>query len=210
MLSIRSLPLLGLALAYLASGATAMADGHDDAQYDDGAVIADACLGCHGIPGYRNAYPSYRVPKLGGQHEEYLVLALAGYRDGTRAHPTMRAQAESLSDEDIRAVAQYFVGQGELEEGSPRGGARVARGEEKAAVCVACHGDDGISVTPNWPTLAGQHKDYLVESLRQYKNGQRSDPVMTGQVAALSDEDIEDLAAYYAAQPGLFTAQYGN
>ena len=76
------------------------------------------------------------------------------------------------------------------------------------AVCAACHGETGTSPTPNWPTLAGQHKDYLVEVMMQYRNGQRDDPVMAGQLINLSDDDIKDLAAFYAAQPGLFTAGY--
>ncbi len=175
---------------------------------DRGAVLADTCLGCHGIAGYRNAYPSYRVPMLGGQHEEYIVLALQGYKAGTRAHPTMQAQAGSMSDDDIQAVAAFFAGQGELDKGSARSGAAIKRGEEKAAVCTACHGPAGVSTMPNWPVLAGQHTDYLVHAISQYQSGKRTDPVMAGQAAALSEQDIKDLAAYFSAQPGLFTTHY--
>jgi len=82
------------------------------------------------------------------------------------------------------------------------------RGKEKAAVCTSCHGATGVSLTPNWPTLAGQHKDYLVEAIGQYQGGKRTDPVMSGLVANLSAEDIEDIATFYSAQPGLFTATY--
>lgn len=170
-----------------------------------GAAIAETCLGCHGIPGYRNAYPSYRVPKLGGQHEEYIVLGLQGYKNLGRAHPTMRAQSATMSEQDMRDVAAYFMAQGELEQGSAPSGAQLARGGEKAAVCSACHGAGGVSPAPNWPTLAGQHKDYLIEVIGQYQSGQRNDPVMAGQVINLSDEDIEDIAAFYSAQPGLFS-----
>ena len=73
-------------------------------------MIGYSCLGCHGIEGYRNAYPSYRVPKLGGQKAAYLVIALRGYRAGTRKHPTMSAQASSLSDQQIEDVAAYLSG----------------------------------------------------------------------------------------------------
>lgn len=69
---------------------------------------AQTCLGCHGAPGMRNAYPGYRVPKLGGQHQEYLVAALKAYKDGQRSHPTMRAQAADLSDEDMADIAAFF------------------------------------------------------------------------------------------------------
>ena len=67
------------------------------------------CTGCHGIPGYNNIYPTYKVPKIGGQNYEYLTAALKAYREGERDHPTMRLQAESLSDRDIEDVAAYFA-----------------------------------------------------------------------------------------------------
>jgi len=171
-----------------------------------GSQIGYTCLGCHGIEGYRNAYPSYRVPRLGGQHEQYLVLALQGYRNGSRSHPTMNAQVASLSDQDMRDLAAWFAAKGEPQSGSP--GRAAARGAEKAQVCAACHGSDGISPSPMWPTLAGQHRDYLVETMLAYRDGGRTDPVMAGQAALLSDEDIRDLAVYFSAHPGLFTTKY--
>ena len=79
---------------------------------DRGEMLAYTCLGCHGIEGYRNAYPSYRVPKLGGQKAAYLVAAIKSYRDGTREHPTMTAQATSMSDQDIEDVATYIASVG--------------------------------------------------------------------------------------------------
>ncbi|HEY6943311.1 MAG TPA: cytochrome c [Dokdonella sp.] len=66
------------------------------------------CAGCHGIPGWKNPYPNYHVPKIGGQNYDYLVAALNGYKKGERAHPTMRAQGESLSEQDIRDIATYL------------------------------------------------------------------------------------------------------
>jgi cytochrome c553 len=69
------------------------------------------CQGCHGIAGYRMAFPQvYHVPKLGGQHPGYIVQALQAYKSGTRANPTMRAIASSLSDKDISALAAYYGG----------------------------------------------------------------------------------------------------
>jgi len=67
------------------------------------------CTGCHGIPAYNNTYPTYHVPKLGGQNFDYIVSALKAYRAGERPHATMRAQAASLSDQDIDDIASYFV-----------------------------------------------------------------------------------------------------
>jgi cytochrome c553 len=73
---------------------------------------AYTCTGCHGIPGYKNVYPTYNVPKIGGQNYQYLVLALQGYKAGERIHPTMDLQAQSLSDKDIEDVSAYFASLG--------------------------------------------------------------------------------------------------
>ncbi len=71
---------------------------------------ASMCVGCHGIPGYKTAFPSaYSVPKLGGQHAEYIVKALEGYKSGTRSHPTMTALAKTLSQKDIEELAAYYA-----------------------------------------------------------------------------------------------------
>lgn len=74
-------------------------------------------------------------------------------------------------------------------------------GKEKSATCVACHGEDGLGTNPMYPVLAGQYEDYLVHALRAYRDGSRRNAIMAGLAAPLSDEDIEDLAAYYAALP---------
>ena len=70
---------------------------------------ADTCVGCHGIPFYSNAYPTYRVPKLGGQQPGYIVAALKAYRSGDRPHPTMGAQAASMSDQDMEDIAAFLT-----------------------------------------------------------------------------------------------------
>jgi len=68
-----------------------------------------SCVGCHGVPGYRTAFPQvYSVPKLGGQHPAYLVKALQAYRSGERAHPSMRGIAASLSEQDMADLAAYY------------------------------------------------------------------------------------------------------
>lgn len=79
----------------------------------------------------------------------------------------------------------------------------ASSGKEKAAVCEACHGTDGKSVDPSYPNLAGQYESYLTKALGDYRSGRRSDPVMAGMAANLSDQDIMDLAAWYASQDGL-------
>jgi cytochrome c553 len=76
-----------------------------------GSQKTQMCVGCHGITGWRTAYPEvYKVPKLGGQHEAYLAKALQEYRSGARSHPSMRAIATSLSDKDIADLAAYYAG----------------------------------------------------------------------------------------------------
>lgn len=74
-------------------------------------------------------------------------------------------------------------------------------GEGKAAVCAACHGPKGVAVAPNFPNLAGQSATYLYVQLKQFKGGQRGDPIMSGQAANLSDADMRNLASYYASLP---------
>jgi cytochrome c553 len=73
-------------------------------------------------------------------------------------------------------------------------------GKAKAITCGACHGSDGNSVNPVWPSIAGQHSTYLVEQLHNFKNGVRNDPLMMGQVMMLNDEDMRNLAVYFSEQ----------
>ncbi len=95
-----------MALSSIAAAQTAAPTG-DPAKGRDKTRL---CEGCHGIEGWRTAFPEvYRVPKLGGQHEAYLAKALHEYRDGDRSHPSMRAIAAALSDQDIADLAAYFA-----------------------------------------------------------------------------------------------------
>lgn len=73
-----------------------------------GEELIYTCTGCHGVIGYKNAYPNYHVPKIGGQNYQYIVSALSEYKAGTRAHPTMRAQAEGFSEQDIHNIAAFL------------------------------------------------------------------------------------------------------
>ena len=75
-----------------------------------GKQLTYTCQGCHGVTGYKNAYPNYHVPKIGGQTPQYLVNALSEYRAGKRKHPTMQAQAESFSEQDIADIAAFLSG----------------------------------------------------------------------------------------------------
>ena len=79
----------------------------------------------------------------------------------------------------------------------------AVQGKAKSQTCAACHGPDGNSPAgPDFPRLAGQHYDYLLKALRDYKSGARKNPIMAGQVGSLTPRDMADLAAYYAGQKG--------
>lgn len=93
------------ATAPAAAPAAAVAPVGDAAR---GRQLTYTCQGCHGVTGYKNAYPNYHVPKIGGQAAPYLVNALTEYQQGNRKHPTMQAQAESFSAQDIADIAAYL------------------------------------------------------------------------------------------------------
>lgn len=176
-----------------------------EADPERGGQLAYTCYGCHGIPNYKNVYPTYSVPRLEGQHPEYLALALQGYRSGERSHSTMHSQAADLSDQDMQDIAAFLAGV-PLKPGSPPEGKAPAKAQE---LCTSCHGPDGVGITPQYPSLSGQHADYLERTLRDYRDGGRKNPLMAAFVTDLSDEDIKALAEYYAQQrPGLSTAEH--
>ncbi|HTY50137.1 MAG TPA: cytochrome c [Steroidobacteraceae bacterium] len=167
-----------------------------------GKAISYTCLGCHGVEGYRNAYPNYSVPRLVGQHPEYIVAALQEYKAGQRSHVTMHNQASSLSDQDMADIAAYFAGK-------PLEPIPVSASDPPppaATLCAACHGATGVSAVPNYPNLAGQHEDYLRREIEEYKDGGRRNPIMSSMAATIKDSDVDILAAYFSRQhPGLGT-----
>ena len=190
---------LALALTFAALAAPALASAADAAR---GAKLAYTCLGCHGIQNYKNSYPIYSVPKLGGQHTAYMVAALKEYASQGRPHPTMHAQAVTMSEQDMQDIAAYLSGQ-ELK----ATGRAVGTAPKAGQTCVACHGNDGIGILPEYPNLAGQHADYIEQALKAYRAGQRKNPIMGGMAAPLTDADIKALAQYYSSQrPGLCSA----
>jgi cytochrome c553 len=184
-------------LAILATGsAVATADGVPAADAAHGAKIGYTCLGCHGIADYRNAYPAYHVPKIGGQHADYIVAALAEYRSGARPHPTMKAQATSMSEQDSRDLAAYFATATPV----ASQGKTVGTLPAAAQACAACHGADGVGILPEYPTLAGQQPDYIEQALKAYRKGTRQNAIMAGFAATLKDEDIRAVADYFSKQ----------
>jgi len=189
---------LSLLLASFASHAQAPADGTAfNGDVKRGKELAYTCNGCHAIPNYKNVYPTYSVPKLHGQRPQYLVAALKAYKSGERSHGTMHSQAASLSEQDMADVAAYLAGPAVLGESKNE----AAAGRPKAGeVCLACHGSNGVGITPDYPTLAGQHRDYIVRALTDYKKGGRKNAVMAGMAANLTQDDIEALATFYSTR----------
>jgi len=159
-----------------------------------GKELSYTCLGCHGIDGYRNAYPDYSVPKLEGQNPEYLLAALHGYRDGDRSHLTMHSQASELSDQEMADIAVFFAGKPLTSTGKAGGTVPKA-----ATLCTSCHGPDGVAIAPMYPSLAGQHQDYLVRAIEEYQKGGRKNPIMVGFAATLKPAEIAEIAAYFSA-----------
>jgi cytochrome c553 len=195
-----SIRVLAAATAVVVLSLPAVASAAGDAER--GRKIAYTCHGCHGIADYKNAYPNYSVPKLYGQSSKYLASALAEYRNKARPHPTMQGQADTLDDQEIADIAAYFSGERVVSDGEPTGTA-----PESAAVCVSCHGTDGAGITDDYPTLSGQHADYLEQALNDYRLGKRKNAIMAPFAQQLQKSDIKALAQYFSQQTPALSIQ---
>jgi cytochrome c553 len=100
----------------------------------------------------------------------------------------------------LSALAPLFVLCGLCASTAAPGAGTADEGQSKSTACIACHGPNGNSVNPEWPNLAGQHEQYVVKQLQAFKNGARKNPLMTPMAMGLSDDDMEDLGAYFATQ----------
>ena len=118
--------------------------------------LAYTCQGCHAIPNYKNVYPTYSVPKLHGQRPEYLVAALKAYKSGERSHGTMHSQAASMSEQDMADIAVYLAGPEVLTKS--KNDVPADKRPKASETCLACHGTNGVGITADYPTIAGQHK----------------------------------------------------
>jgi len=178
-------PKLARAAAMVAGDAAAGARKH-----------AESCASCHGESGIS---PNDTWPNLAGQNAAYLARILAAYKSGDQTDVMMSPVAQTLSDADVQNLAAYYAG---LSCPAPTGaaGRGAAAGKLLAKNCEACHGETGIGVNPAWPHIAGQKSTYLANTLKAFRAGLRKDPMMAGVVRGLSDADIANLAAYYAAQ----------
>lgn len=158
---------------------------------------AESCASCHGADGIS---PNDTWPNLAGQNAAYLVTILGAYKSGAQSDVMMSPVAASLSDADIQNLAAYYAGLSCKSAPGEKAAGDAAAGKALAKNCAACHGETGVGSNPAWPHLAGQKAVYLANTLKAYRAGLRKDPMMAGVVRGLSDADIANLAAYYAAQ----------
>ena len=201
-----------LAFTLLASAGAALAQDVK-ANAEAGEKKAAMCIGCHSIPGYQASFPEvHKVPMLAGQNAKYMQGALAAYKSGDRKHPTMRAIAASLSDQDMADLAAYYEALPKAKASVEAKPARQPSPEVEALLqkgkCVTCHGENFSKPTdPTFPKLAGQHTDYLYVALKSYqvqRNAQvgRSNPVMSGMAAGFKPHELKQLADYIGSLPG--------
>ena len=197
-------------LILLASVAFSLTAQAQDAKA--GEKKAAMCIGCHGIPGYQASFPEiYKVPMIAGQGAKYIVSALTAYRKGDRKHPTMRAIAASLSDQDMADLAAFY--ETEAKDGTAPSTAALPVPSPavadllKKGNCASCHGENySKPIDPTYPKLAGQHADYLYVALKAYqtdKNPQvgRNNAIMMGMARPFTHAEAKLLAGYFASLP---------
>jgi cytochrome c553 len=186
---------------------------HGDASA--GAGKAGVCIACHG-PGGNPLVPTF--PRLAGQRADYLYWHLVEYKRGHVPESPMTAQVANLSDEDMRDLAAFFTAQKpQTPENAPpvvtdaRGGELYANGDPARGVppCQGCHGADATGqADPRFrmfPILRGQHADYVIAKLKEYRSGALADStndfIMQGVARTLDDASIEAIARWLAALP---------
>jgi cytochrome c553 len=163
--------------------------------YEKGEASAAACARCHGDDG-NNKTPG--TPSLAGQQPLYFVHAVQDYLEGTRSIATMEMLRE-LNKVDIESLAHYYAAQTPALREAPGFGDPVA-GEPLSARCGGCHGAHGVSNDAATPSLAGQDAQYLVDAIKAYRGRVRLHDAM---LADNTDEEIENLAAFYAVQESI-------
>jgi cytochrome c553 len=210
--------LIPLLLAVAGPNASAQTAAGDAAK---GEAKAQMCIGCHGIVGYQATFPEvYKVPMIAGQNAKYIVSALTAYQKGDRKHPTMRAIAASLTEQDMADLGAFYEAQGKSTGlTAPTALAKPVPEplKDRMAVCVACHGANfSAPIDPTYPRLAGQHADYLYAALKAYQTDGnphvgRANATMRAQVAqevdgkkklTFSHDELKQVAGYLASLPG--------
>jgi cytochrome c553 len=158
-----------------------------------GETAGAACAGCHGPDGV-SGNPT--TPSLAGQDAQYVASALQAYKQGTRSDETMKGLAAALDDGAVKNLAAFYASK----EPKPPNVRKPLTAEEWAQRCDRCHGNNGNSADPRLPALAAQRLDYLEKVLQDYRTGARKSPQMAAMSDVLTDQDITNVAAYYARQ----------
>jgi len=166
--------------------------------------VTNVCAACHAIDGNSAITAN---PKLAGQHPEYLYKQLTNFKSGERANAVMSGMAGMLSDADMHTVAEYFskqtlnLGQAKTN-GAGSLGEKIYRAGIQAnnvPACAACHGPSGDGLPVKYPRLGGQHSEYVLNQLRQFRLGTRANDeakVMRTIAAKLTDQEMEAVADY--------------
>ena len=154
------------------------------------------CIKCHEVSGNSD---SKGMPSLTAQAPEYFVTSMMGYVDGSRSHKLMKKLVGRLDEEAIREMGVFYAVQEPLKTAFPGEGDPVV-GRRLSEDCESCHGDDGNAKKDKMPSLAGQDAKYFIKAMNHYKNGKRQHEKMFEAVEDLSDEDIINLATYYAKE----------
>ena len=155
---------------------------------------AEACVACHGTNGNS---PSGAFPTIAGQNARYIYLQLRDYKEGRRKNPMMSAIAAGLEKQDMQDLAAYFASQKQARTGFKADPERIKAGAAKAeeSLCAMCH-LGGMAGQNEVPRLAGQHPEYIVTQLKNFKARERTNDAgnMTSLAQTLSEEDITNLA----------------
>lgn len=158
-----------------------------------GQTASAPCAACHGSQGV-SGNPA--TPSLAGQDAKYLTDALEAYKDGKRENTTMKALAAGLDKTTMKNLAAYYASL-QPQEPNVRKPLSTAQWVER---CDRCHGPGGNSTDPLMPALASQNAGYLEKVLNAYRAGKRNSPVMTAMVNGMTENDVRNLAEYYASQ----------
>ncbi len=168
------------------------------------ASYAAVCAACHAADGNSTIAAN---PKLAQQHPEYLVKQLQEFKAGKRADPIMQGMAAILSEDDMRNVSWWLASK-QAKEGFAKDkdlvamGERIYRGgiqDRNIAACAGCHSPNGSGIPAQYPRLSGQHADYTVKQLVDFRDGKRGNNVQMRDVAAkLNDREIKAVADYIA------------
>ncbi|MFH1604613.1 MAG: c-type cytochrome [Pseudomonadota bacterium] len=163
--------------------------------YENGKKLAAACTKCHGEDG-NSKIPG--TPTLAGQQPHYLVAAFQEYHRGDRTKGSMKSTSADTEQLNLENLALYFATQTPVQRATSKRG-DAAAGERLTAMCGGCHGPRGVSADAATPSLAGQDAEYLVKATKAYRTT-RKNWGMQRYVAGLGDKDIDNIAAFYAAQ----------